>query len=85
MDHNPMNLEEYQKLYGGQDAATPGWDAIDSRLKPVYSDQEPKHWQRSSNICSAGPIQSTGSARTSAKTVGETTSISARRFHIALL
>jgi len=39
-----MNLEEYQKLYGGQDAATPGWDAIDSRLKPVYSDQEPKHW-----------------------------------------
>lgn len=39
-----MKLAEYKSLYGGQDDASPGWDAINSQLKPVYGDQEPKHW-----------------------------------------
>lgn len=39
-----MNLEEYRNRYRDQDDAAPGWDAIDSRLTPVYGSQEPKHW-----------------------------------------
>lgn len=39
-----MDLAEYQRRYGNQEAAGPGWDAIDSRLKPIYGTQEPKHW-----------------------------------------
>ena len=39
-----MDLTEYKKRYDGQDDAAPGWDAIDSQLKPVYGSQEPKHW-----------------------------------------
>jgi suppressor of fused protein SUFU len=38
-----MNLSEYKKLYK-IDEATPGWDAINSRLDALYKDQEPKHW-----------------------------------------
>ena len=37
-----MDLAEYKRLY--EDDGTPGWDAIDSRLDPLYSGQEPKHW-----------------------------------------
>lgn len=39
-----LNLEEYKRLYGDQDDATPGWDAINERLTEGYGDQEPKHW-----------------------------------------
>lgn len=39
-----MDLAEYQRRYRDRDAAAPGWDAIDSRVKEVYRDQEPKHW-----------------------------------------
>jgi hypothetical protein len=38
-----VDLEEYKQLYEGKDA-TPGWDAINSRLAEVYGGQEPKHW-----------------------------------------
>lgn len=38
-----MNLEEDRKLYKESDKA-PGWEAIDSQVREVYSDQEPKHW-----------------------------------------
>ncbi|MGL6072918.1 MAG: suppressor of fused domain protein [Fimbriiglobus sp.] len=38
-----MDLDEYKRLYEGKDA-TPGWDAINSRLAEVYGSQEPKHW-----------------------------------------
>ena len=39
-----MQLEEYKRRYGNDDEAAPGWDAIDSRLKPIYGEQEPIHW-----------------------------------------
>lgn len=39
-----MDLAEYRRLYGGNDEAAPGWNAIDSRLAEVYGKQEPKHW-----------------------------------------
>ena len=39
-----MDLEEYRRRFGGQEDAAPGWDAIDTRLREVYGDQEPKHW-----------------------------------------
>ncbi len=39
-----MDLAEYQRRCGNQEAAAPGWEAINSRLKPVYGEQEPKHW-----------------------------------------
>jgi len=39
-----MDLAEYKRRFGKQDDSAPGWDAIDSRLKPVYGSQEPKHW-----------------------------------------
>lgn len=38
-----MDLAEYKRQYEGQDA-TPGWDAIDTRLAGIYGSQEPKHW-----------------------------------------
>ncbi|RDH41783.1 suppressor of fused domain protein [Zooshikella ganghwensis] len=38
-----MELEEYKSSFNSEDAA-PGWDAIDSVLKQVYAEQEPKHW-----------------------------------------
>lgn len=38
-----MELAEYKRRYGNQDA-TPGWDAIDARLRELYPGQEPKHW-----------------------------------------
>ncbi|MDH5618158.1 MAG: suppressor of fused domain protein [Gammaproteobacteria bacterium] len=38
-----MNLDDYKRKYEGKDA-TPGWDAIDSRLIEIYRGQEPKHW-----------------------------------------
>ena len=38
-----MNLSEYKKQYEGRNAS-PGWDAIDERLKGVYEAQEPMHW-----------------------------------------
>jgi hypothetical protein len=39
-----MDLAEYRRRYGNQDAATPGWDAINARLDEIYRGQEPKHW-----------------------------------------
>ena len=39
-----MDLAEYKRRYGNQDAATPGWDAINARLHEIYGGQEPKHW-----------------------------------------
>ena len=39
-----MDLAEYQRRYGEDESAAPGWDAIDSRLKSTYGKQEPKHW-----------------------------------------
>lgn len=38
-----MQIEEYKRTYANEDAS-PGWDAIDSVLDPLYNDQEPKHW-----------------------------------------
>ena len=38
-----MDLAEYKELYEGEDA-TPGWDAIETKLKELYPEQEPKHW-----------------------------------------
>lgn len=38
-----MNLEEYKSSFDSENA-TPGWDAIDSVLKSIYKNQEPKHW-----------------------------------------
>jgi hypothetical protein len=39
-----MDIAEYKRLFGGRDAAAPGWDAIDARLREVYGEQEPLHW-----------------------------------------
>lgn len=39
-----MNVDEYRQRYAGNDEAAPGWDAIDSRVREVYGEQEPKHW-----------------------------------------
>lgn len=39
-----MDIEEYRRLYEGQDGPTPGWDAINTRLNAVYGNHEPKHW-----------------------------------------
>ncbi|MCD6051679.1 MAG: riboflavin biosynthesis protein [Verrucomicrobia bacterium] len=38
-----MTLEEYRRKYTEDDAA-PGWDAIDTRLRPIYPGIEPQHW-----------------------------------------
>ncbi len=38
-----MDLDEYKRRYDGKDA-TPGWDAISSRLLEAYPGQEPRHW-----------------------------------------
>ena len=35
---------KYRRRYGNQDAATPGWNAINARRHEVYGGQEPKHW-----------------------------------------
>jgi hypothetical protein len=50
-----MDIAEYQRLYGGQDDAAPGWDAIDARLRVVYGDQEPKHWGTIIKFMMGGP------------------------------
>jgi hypothetical protein len=39
-----MDLAEYRRRYSHQDAATPGWDAINARVHEIYRDQAPKHW-----------------------------------------
>lgn len=39
-----MDLAEYKTLYGDQDDASPGWDAIDERVDNYYAGQDPKHW-----------------------------------------
>ena len=39
-----LDLAEYRRRYGNQDAATPGRNAINARLHEVYGEQEPKHW-----------------------------------------
>ena len=38
-----MNIDEYKQKFD-ENEATPGWDAINSRLIEVYGKQEPKHW-----------------------------------------
>jgi hypothetical protein len=50
-----MDIVEYKRRYGGQDAAAPGWDAIDSRLHAIYLGQEPKHWGTIINHMLGGP------------------------------
>jgi hypothetical protein len=50
-----VDLAEYQRLYGNQEASAPGWDAIDSRLIEVYRGQEPKHWGTILNHMFGGP------------------------------
>lgn len=37
-----MDLEEYKQRFA--DDSSPGWDAINVRLRDVYGDQEPMHW-----------------------------------------
>lgn len=49
-----MDLDEYRREYEGKDA-TPGWDAIDSRLHDVYPGQEPKHWGTAIKHMLGGP------------------------------
>jgi len=50
-----MDLAEYKRRYEHQDDAAPGWDAIDSRLRVVYSGQEPKHWGTAIKHMLGGP------------------------------
>jgi Suppressor of fused protein (SUFU) len=38
-----LNIDEYKRLYSVPDSS-PGWKAIDARLKPLYGDQEPVHY-----------------------------------------
>jgi hypothetical protein len=38
------DIDEYRRLYGGGEGATPGWGALDARLREVYGQQEPRHW-----------------------------------------
>ena len=38
-----MNIDEYKQKFD-ENEATPGWDAINTRLVEVYGEQEPKHW-----------------------------------------
>ena len=39
-----MDLDEYKKRYSGNNAAAPGWDAIDAGLAGIYGTKEPQHW-----------------------------------------
>lgn len=50
-----MDLESYRRLYGNQDDAAPGWDAIDSQLRKIYGEQEPKHWGTAIKHMLGGP------------------------------
>lgn len=50
-----MNLEEYKRLYGDKEDAAPGWDAIESQLKSVYTDQVPMHYGTELKHCLGGP------------------------------
>lgn len=50
-----MDLAEYRRRYEDQDDAAPGWDAIDSRVEPVYPGQEPKHWGTALKHMLGGP------------------------------
>lgn len=50
-----MDLAEYKCFYGSEDPATPGWDAISSRLKEVYGQGEPKHWGSLIKFMLGGP------------------------------
>ena len=49
-----MDLDTYKQMFGGEDAA-PGWDSINSRLKQVYGEQEPKHWGTAIKHMLGGP------------------------------
>jgi hypothetical protein len=37
-------LAAYRERYAGREDASPGWDALDERLRAVYGDQTPRHW-----------------------------------------
>ncbi|MFT5128262.1 MAG: hypothetical protein ACI8W8_001871, partial [Rhodothermales bacterium] len=50
-----MQLHDYKRTYGEDDEAAPGWDAIDSRFKDVYGDQEPLHWGTAISYMLGGP------------------------------
>ena len=40
-----MTREEYVAKWGGQEAASPGWWAIDAKLDQIYGGREPnRHW-----------------------------------------
>ncbi len=38
-----MDLEEYRARWPDEESS-PGWDAIDDALAPLYGAQEPRHW-----------------------------------------
>ncbi len=50
-----MDSAEYKRVYGGRDDASPGWDAIDARLREVYGEQEPRHWGSVIKYALGGP------------------------------
>lgn len=50
-----MTLDEYRRLYGERDDASPGWDAIDARLAQVYGYQKPRHWGSAPKYILGGP------------------------------
>ena len=48
-----MQLDEYKRLFSKEDA--PGWNAIDSRVKSIYPNQEPMHWGTVVSYILGGP------------------------------
>lgn len=50
-----MDISQYRELYDANSNPSPGWDAIDSRLKEVYGSQEPRHWGTVPNAMLGGP------------------------------
>ncbi len=55
-----MDIEEYKRRFA--EDSSPGWDSLNLRLREVYGDLEPQHWERSSAINLAVPIHLTASA-----------------------
>lgn len=49
-----MDLEEYRKRYPEEDAS-PGWDAITTRLEAIYPEREWKHWATVLKAMLGGP------------------------------
>ena len=49
-----MNVEEYRARWPSEESS-PGWDAIDEALAPVYGAQEPRHWAPDIPAIAGGP------------------------------